>query len=171
MTLALARLGCTAVGLDASEEQLDVARRRRSDASVTYEPGDAGNLAYASASFDACVSTLAIDVFPEPEKAVAEMRRVTRAGGIVACGTFDFWGGFFASSLILDTVATIDESFEAARKYFRSRPLFWPNGQAELWRRIGFTDVTKCHSSLTSITRPSAIIELPSAWGPTAAGG
>jgi ubiquinone/menaquinone biosynthesis C-methylase UbiE len=48
------------------------------------------------ASFDACISTLALDVIPEVDQVVAEMRRVTRPGGAVACGVFYFWDGFSA---------------------------------------------------------------------------
>ncbi len=143
ITLALAAHGCSAVGTDASEPYLEGARRRRAHTSVTYERGDARNLAYATASFDACVSTLAIDVIPQPEKVAAEMRRVTRPGGIVACGTFDFWGGLSASDLILDTGATLDEGLRTIQNFLRSRPLVWPNGQAKLWREVGLTDVVE----------------------------
>ena len=143
ITLALARRGCVAVGTDASDSYLDGARRLRSHEAVVYEQGDARNLHYPTASFDGCVSTLAIDVVPEPEKAAAEMRRVTRPGGIVACGTFDFWGGLSASALVLDTGATIDEELRTVRNYLRSRPLFWPDGQAQLWRKIGLIDVVE----------------------------
>jgi ubiquinone/menaquinone biosynthesis C-methylase UbiE len=86
----------------------------------------AQNLAYPSGSFDACVSTLAIDVVQEPKKFAAEMRRVTRTGGIVACGTFDFWGGFSAAEHINEIGATLDEDMRVIRDYRRARPLFWP---------------------------------------------
>jgi hypothetical protein len=89
------------------------------------------------------VSTLAIDVVPEPEKVAAEMRRITRPGGIVACGTFDFWGGTSALQLVLDTGATIDDGLRAIRDYLRSRPLIWRNGQAQLWQKIGLIEVAE----------------------------
>jgi SAM-dependent methyltransferase len=143
VTLALAQRGCTAVGVDASEPYLDGARRRRAHPAVAYEPGDARDLAYATAAFDASVSLLAIDVIPEPEKVAAEMRRVTRPGGVVACGTFDFWGGFSAEHMIMDIGATLDEGLRAIRDFLRSRPLVWPNGQAQLWRRTGLIDVVE----------------------------
>src|SRR5208282_950704 len=98
LTLALAERGCRAVGTDASEPYLEGARRHRSHPAVTYELGDARRMHYA---FAACVSTLAIDVIPEVDQVAAEMRRVTRPGGIVACAVFDFWGGFSAEDLVL----------------------------------------------------------------------
>ena len=143
ITLALARRGCAAVGTDASEAYLDGARRLRPHEAVVYEQADARNLPYPTASFDACVSTLAIDVVPEPEKVAAEMRRITRPGGIVACGTVDFWGGTSAMQLVLDTGATIDDGLRAVRDYQRSRPLLWRNGQAQLWQKIGLIEVAE----------------------------
>jgi hypothetical protein len=86
---------------------------------------------------------LAIDVIPEPERAVGEMRRVTRSGGVVACGTFDFWGGFAAEHMLVDTGAVLDEGLRALRDYLRDRPLARPDGQAQLWRQTGFTDVVE----------------------------
>jgi len=68
ITLALAQRGCTPVGVDASEAYLAGARHRRSHPAITYEHGDARSLAHATASFDASVSLLAIDVIPEPRK-------------------------------------------------------------------------------------------------------
>src|SRR5262252_5332195 len=101
LSLGLAQHGATVIGVDASEPYLEGARRRRSHPNVTYEHGDAGQLRYSAGSFDACVSTLAIDVMPDVDRVAAEMRRVTRPGGTVACGTFDFWGGNSAFDLVL----------------------------------------------------------------------
>ena len=116
LSLALAEHGAKVVGMDASESYLEGARRRRSHANVTYEHGDACHLQYPIASFDACVSTLAIDVIPDVDQVAAEMRRVTRPGGVVACGTFDFWGGNSVLDLVLDTGAVLDESIRTLRR-------------------------------------------------------
>jgi SAM-dependent methyltransferase len=123
LTLALAERGCKAVGTDASEPYLEGARRHRSHPAVTYELGDARRMHYADAAFDACVSTLAIDVIPEVDQVAAEMRRVTRPGGIVACAVFDFWGGFSAEDLVYDTGSVLDEGISALRDYMKARPL------------------------------------------------
>jgi ubiquinone/menaquinone biosynthesis C-methylase UbiE len=72
-TLALAERGCKAVGSDASAPYLEGARRRRSHPAVTYELGDARRMHYSDASFDACVSTLAIDVIPEFDQVAADL--------------------------------------------------------------------------------------------------
>jgi ubiquinone/menaquinone biosynthesis C-methylase UbiE len=61
ITAALAERGCTVVGLDPSAPYLEGARRDRSHENIVYELGDARRMPYADASFDACVSALAID--------------------------------------------------------------------------------------------------------------
>ena len=91
--------------------------------------GDARRMSYADASFDACVSALAIDVIPEVDQVVREMRRVTRPGGVVASGVFDFWGGFSAADLVLDTASALDEGMSSLRDQRKARPLVWANGQ------------------------------------------
>jgi len=137
LSLALAQHGARVVGMDASESYLEGARRRRPHASVIYEHGDACHLQYPTGSFDACVSPLAIDVIPEVKQAAAEMRRVTRRGGIVACGTFDFWGGNSVIDLVLDTGAVLHESISNLRDQIKTRPIVWAKGQANLWRKTG----------------------------------
>jgi SAM-dependent methyltransferase len=139
LSLALAQHGAKVIGMDASESYLEGARRRRSHANVTYE--------HATGSFDACVSTLAIDVIPDVEQVAAEMRRVARPGGVVACGT---WGGNSVLDLVLDTGAVLDESIRTLRSQIKARPIVWANGQADLWRKAGL--VGRCRSSSASIT-------------------
>jgi SAM-dependent methyltransferase len=141
LTLALAEHGARAVGIDASEPYLDGARRHRSHREVTYELADARHIPYADDSFDGCVSILALDVIPEVDQVVREMRRVTRSGGVVASGVFDFWGGFAASDLVCDTGSVLDEGIRALRDRRKARPLVRANGQAELWSRAALVNV------------------------------
>jgi SAM-dependent methyltransferase len=143
LSKALADGGAQVVGIDASEQYLDGARRRRPHPNITYEVGDSRRLRFSDGSFDAAVSTLALDVMPDVEQVVAEMRRVTRAGGIVASGVHDFWGGMPAYALVWDTSAVLDAGIAALRDGLRGRPLSGVNGQAELWRGAGLTDVTE----------------------------
>ena len=143
ISLALAKRGAKTVGLDASKPYLDGARRLRSHPHVTYEHGDACHLQYSCASFDACVSTLVIDVIPEVDLFAAEMRRVTRPGGHVACATFDFWGGLPVLDLVLDTGAVLDEGIRTLRAQIKARPVVWANGQADLWCQVGLVEVVE----------------------------
>ena len=141
ITLAIAQRGCNVVGVDPSDAYLAGARHRRSHHAISYEHGDAQSLAYETASFDAAVSFLAIDLIPDPGKAAAEMRRVTRPGGVVACGAIDLGGGFAAIQMLLDIGCVFDDGLRAIRDYVVPRPLVRPNGQAQLWHRTGFVEI------------------------------
>lgn len=143
ITLASAERGAKTIGLDASESYLQGARRLRSHPDVEYVHGDACHLQYASASFDACVSALVIDVVPTVDLFAAEMRRITRPGGVVACATFDFWGGSCALDLVLDTGAVLDDGIRPLRAQIRARPIVWAHGQADLWRQTGLVEVVE----------------------------
>jgi ubiquinone/menaquinone biosynthesis C-methylase UbiE len=90
LTKALADLGAHVIGIDASEGYLEGARRHRSHPNIVYEHGDIHQMRFDNGAFDAAVSTLALDVIPETEQVVAEMKRVTRPGGVVASGVHQF---------------------------------------------------------------------------------
>jgi SAM-dependent methyltransferase len=143
LTKALAETGAQVIGIDASEGYLDGARRHRFHPNITYEQGDIRQIRFDDDSFDAAVSTLALDVLPEIEQVVSEMKRVTRPGGVVASGVHQFFGGIPAFDLVLHTGAALDAGFKELRSARAGRPYFWPNGQAGLWRKMGFSDVTE----------------------------
>src|SRR6478736_4271499 len=77
LTKALAEAGAHVVGVDASEGYLQGARRRRSHPNIEYELGDIRRMRFEENVFDAAVSTLALDVIPEIDEVVLEMKRVT----------------------------------------------------------------------------------------------
>jgi SAM-dependent methyltransferase len=142
LSKALAEAGASVIGVDASEGYLEGARRRPHP-NIAYEVGDIRHMRFDDGSFDAAVSTLALDVLPEIEQVVGEMKRVTRPGGVVASAVHQFFGGMPAFDLVIHTGAVLDASFTRLRSMRAGRQLFWPNGQAELWRKMGLTDVTE----------------------------
>ncbi len=88
MVLGFARVtgpGGRAVGIDASTVMLDAARRRAAAAGGTaeFDVGDAQALAFPDDTFDACRSERTFQWLSDPERALAEMIRVTRPGGTV----------------------------------------------------------------------------------------
>lgn len=78
---AAAGRGAKPVGVDFSPEMIAGARRMFPD--LELEQGDAENLRYRDASFDAAACAFGMLHFPRPGKALAEMRRVVRPGGKV----------------------------------------------------------------------------------------
>lgn len=78
------RLGTTGrvVGLDLNDGMLTVARRVRPD--LDWRHGDVADLPFADGSFDAVLCQMALMFFPDKARALREMLRVARPGGVVA---------------------------------------------------------------------------------------
>jgi SAM-dependent methyltransferase len=83
---AAARRGAKVVGLDFSDNAVEIARRNVPGAE--FFEGDAQALPFDSESFDAVVCGYGIIHVPDPEKALAEMRRVLRPGGKLAASVW-----------------------------------------------------------------------------------
>lgn len=77
-------------GMDRSEGFISFAKQHVRDERVEFEVGDAETLKSDSGTFDAAVSGLVLNFVPLPDRAVAEMSRVTRPGGVVAAYVWDY---------------------------------------------------------------------------------
>ncbi|WP_069299367.1 class I SAM-dependent methyltransferase [Neptunicoccus sediminis] len=84
----LARAGARVTGLDFSPAMLDMARANVPEA--MFIEGDAMDLDFDDASFDAVTIGFGMPHVPDPPKVVAEARRVLRPGGRLA---FSVWCG------------------------------------------------------------------------------
>jgi ubiquinone/menaquinone biosynthesis C-methylase UbiE len=100
--ISAARRSCEVRGLDYVPEWAEYARERAEAErlSVTFEVGDAENLPYPNASFDAVLSTIGVMFAPDQEKAAGELLRVCRPGGKVGLANWTpdgFVGDFFGT--------------------------------------------------------------------------
>lgn len=84
LALAASRSCSEVVGIDPSAPYIEFARRRTSEPHVRFEVGDAMNLPYEDKYFDKSLAQLVLNSIPDAQRAVMEMRRVTKAGGTVA---------------------------------------------------------------------------------------
>ena len=73
---------------DFSPEMVEQAKKRGLPSNVTFSVADATKLPYKTGTFDAVVIANALHIMPEPEKAVAEMKRVLKEDGILIAPTF-----------------------------------------------------------------------------------
>lgn len=83
LALAAERAGGNVTGLDFSPEML--ARARRKSTSVEWVEGDVTELPFANRSFDAVTVGFGIRNVPDLEAGLAELARVLRPGGRLAC--------------------------------------------------------------------------------------
>ena len=81
--LAAARCGCQVTGIDYVPGLLERARARAAaeGLEIEFAEGDAEELAFPDASFDAVLSCLGVMFTPRQEQAAAELLRVCRPGG------------------------------------------------------------------------------------------
>ena len=95
-------------GIDPAADQIAYAKSRPAAAHVSYRTGDAQSLPYGDREFDVAAMALVIPFIPDPAKAVAEMRRVTKPGGCVATYIWDFEGKGFTQQPLRDALQTIN---------------------------------------------------------------
>jgi SAM-dependent methyltransferase len=144
LTFALAAAagiaGLTAI--DQSAVYLAAAQAKNRDSRIHLEPGDGCALRFPDASFDRTLSMLVLpSVVPAPEQMVAEMRRVTRPGGVVAAAFWDTPGGTPHQRMFWDTAAALDDSAATARDSTLSRPVYAPGALPRMWAETGLVEV------------------------------
>ncbi len=94
-TLAAARLGAEALGVDPATRLVEVAktRARQEGLGARFVVGEAGALPVGDASFDVAVSVFAVIFAPDADRVAAELCRVVRPGGVIALAAWTDSGG------------------------------------------------------------------------------
>jgi SAM-dependent methyltransferase len=133
--------------IDYADVYVEAIRARNTDARVNIRQGDACALPYGNESFDRALSLLVLQFIPEPARAIAEMRRVTRPGGVVAAAVWDSYGGMVIQRMFWDTAAVLDPAGAAARAHSLSRPITREGAMKAAWQAAGLVDVAE--TSLT----------------------
>jgi SAM-dependent methyltransferase len=128
-------------GVDFSPVYIEYAKRNNGDARVDFQVGDACALPFPNGSFDHALSMLVLQFIPQPERAVREMRRVTRSGATVAAAVWDSRGGLLVYRMFWDTAAMLDPAANERRAKSFARPISLPGGLGQVWRAAGLKDV------------------------------
>ena len=81
---------------DASAEMIAEAKRDNRSAKLYFSVQDMFCLPYAEESFDVVIVSNALHIVPQPEKALAEIRRVLKDGGVLIAPTFTHAGNSFS---------------------------------------------------------------------------
>ena len=83
---------------DASTEMIAEAKRDNRSAKLHFSVQDMFCLPYADNSFDVVIVSNALHIVPQPEKALAEIRRVLKDEGVLAAPTFTHAGNSFSGN-------------------------------------------------------------------------
>ncbi|MBY5400885.1 class I SAM-dependent methyltransferase [Rhizobium leguminosarum] len=151
--------------VDYSPVFVEAATRRNTDLRVTIRQADACALPFEDNRFDRAMSLLVLHFVPEAGKAVYEMRRVVRPGGVVAAAVWDHYGGMSGMRMMWDTVAMLDENALAMRRRYCFQPMMRPGEMKESFIAQGLAEVEE-----TSLLIRMEYLSFEDYWDPIAAG-
>jgi SAM-dependent methyltransferase len=127
------------VGIDPSPGFIAYAQRNAKSARSRFEVGDAQALNFKDASFDHTMALLVMNFIPDHDKAIAEMRRVTRAQGVVSACVWDYDAGMQMLRFFWDEAVALDPAIEP--KDERHMKLSREGQLGDLWRKAGLINV------------------------------
>jgi SAM-dependent methyltransferase len=137
--LAAAMPASEIVAVDPSEAFIAHAKTNTRSGRVRFEVGDAQALRHEDGAFDQTMSLLVMNFVPDPEKAIGEMRRVTRPGGTVSACVWDYDAGMQMLRFFWDEVVALDPAMEPRDE--RHMKLCREGQLGALWRKAGLADV------------------------------
>jgi SAM-dependent methyltransferase len=139
------RLGANAVAaVDPSEQFVEAVRTRHPG--VDVELASAEDLPFGDDEFDAALAQLVVHFMDDPVAGLAEMRRATRPGGVVAASVWDVGGGRAPISPYWKAARELDPNLagESERAGAREGHL------AELFEAAGLSEVEQAELSATT---------------------
>ena len=126
---------------DYSPVFVEEAQRRNSDPRITIQQADACAIPFPDDRFDRALALLVLHFVPDAGRAVAEMRRVVRPGGVVAAAVWDNLGGMPGTRMMWDTVAALDERAKLMRGQYFFQPMMRPDEMRNSFVEHGLADV------------------------------
>lgn len=147
------------VGIDPSKGFIQFAAKQQNAERSRFEVGDAQALRFGDASFDHAIALLVMNFIPDHEKALGEMRRVTRPQGVVSACVWDYNDGMQMLRFFWDEVVALDPA--AAPKDERHMKLSREGQLGQLWRKAGLANVQE-----QPITIRQSFTSFDDYWGP-----
>jgi SAM-dependent methyltransferase len=127
------------VGVDPSEAFIAYAQKNAKSPRAHFEVGDAQAIKFNDASFDNTLALLVMNFVPDQRKAVNEMRRVTRPGGLVSACVWDYDRGMQTLRFFWDEAVALDPAIEP--KDERHMKLSHQGELGDLWRQAGLINI------------------------------
>jgi SAM-dependent methyltransferase len=148
------------LGIDRSEGFVRYARQQVRDDHAMFAVGDAQALPVSDGSCDAVVCGLVLNFIPDQPRALAEMVRVVRSGGVVACYVWDYAGQMQMMRYFWHAAAALDP--EAARLDEGVRfPVCRPGPLERLFAESGLRGV-----QVRAIDAPTHFRDFDDYWSP-----
>jgi SAM-dependent methyltransferase len=143
------RLGAASVAaVDPSEPFVAATRERHPGVEVHRSPAE--GLPFPDATFDAALAQLVVHFMKQPVEGLAEMRRVTRPGGIVAACVWDHGGGEGPLGIFWDAARALDPGIDGEAHLPGARK----GHLAELFEAAGLRDI-ESSALAVSLQHPS----------------
>src|ERR1700757_3021634 len=139
--------------------------RRNTDPRIKVRQADACALPFEDSTFDRALALLVLHFVPEAGKAVAEMRRVVRRGGVVAAAVWDHLGGMPGMRMMVDTTAALSEGGRQLRTRYCFQPMMQPDEMKRTFVEQGLVDVTEMQLMIRM-----DYLSFDDYWAPIAAG-
>ena len=153
------RRGAWALGVDFSSEMVEEARRRYPG--VEFQEGDAEQLAFLDASFDAVVSNFGMLHLGRPERAVEEAYRVLRPGGHFAFTVWDTPEKTVGFAMLLSTIkkhGNMDVPIPPGPPFFRFSD---PMESRRVLTAAGFSDIAiRNIDQIWRLSSPDALFDI-----------
>ncbi len=128
------------LGIDRSREYVaySISRNPFPDR-AGFEVGDAQQLHFPDASFEAALSLLVFNFIPDSKKALLELRRVTKPGGRLSAAVWDYGEGMRMLRTFWDAAVHMDPGAEKLDE--KHMPLCRAGELSALWRQAGLENV------------------------------
>lgn len=149
-------------GIDPSDGFVRYATEKvgRSDGRVRFAVGDAQQLGFPDATFDAVLSSLVLNFVPDPARALREIKRVAKPGAVFAAAVWDLGEhGMMMLRLFWEEAIQFDHAAQAFDE--TSMPLCQEGALAKLCGEHGFENVQS-----SSVTVPLEFTSLDDFWKP-----
>lgn len=137
------------LGIDPSTEYVAYANSKNASPDrVAFQTGDAQQLSFPDASFDASLSLLVFNFIPDPKKALSEVRRVTKPEGKIAAAVWDYGAGMRMLRVFWDAAVATDPAAEKVDE--KHMPLCRGGELSDLWKGGGLENVREQPIDITT---------------------
>jgi SAM-dependent methyltransferase len=142
LSIARSKIHCQVLAIDPSKGYVEFANSRNPFPDrVGFQVGDAQQLCFSEATFQASLSLLVFNFIADSKKALRELSRVTKPGGCVSGTVWDYGSGMRMLRVFWDAAATVDPT--AGKFDELHMPLCHAGELEELWLRSGLEQVAE----------------------------